>query len=96
MLLRPLTLFVAAAAMFAATPGPNTPAPTFAKDIAPILQEKCQDCHRANAMAPMSLITYEETRPWAKDIRRRVLERSMPPWFIDKTVGIQHSRTTFR
>ncbi len=76
--------------MFAATPGPNTPAPTFAKDIAPILQEKCQDCHRANAMAPMSLITYEETRPWAKDIRRRVLERSMPPWFIDKTVGIQH------
>ncbi len=84
-------LFLAATATaFAATPGPATPAPTFSKDIVPILQNKCQDCHRANSMAPMSLITYEETRPWAKDIKRRVLERSMPPWFIDKTVGIQH------
>jgi hypothetical protein len=63
---------------------------TFAKDIAPILQEKCQTCHRAGAIAPMSLITYQETRPWAKDIKQRVLKRTMPPWFLDKTVGIQH------
>jgi hypothetical protein len=63
---------------------------TFTKDVAPILQEKCQICHQAGAIAPMSLITYEETRPWAKDIKQRVLKRTMPPWFIDKTVGIQH------
>jgi hypothetical protein len=83
-------LILTATAALAATPAANSPAPSFSKDIVPILQEKCQDCHRANSMAPMSLITYQETRPWAKDIRRRVLDRSMPPWFIDKTVGIQH------
>jgi len=68
----------------------NTKAPTFAKDVAPILQEKCQACHRAGSMAPMSLVTYEETRPWVKDIKQRVVARNMPPWHIDKTVGIQH------
>ena len=62
---------------------------TFAKDIAPIFQEKCQDCHRNGSMAPMSLVTYEETRPWAKSIRQRVVTRQMPPWHIDKTVGVQ-------
>ncbi|HEY7388795.1 MAG TPA: cytochrome c, partial [Bryobacteraceae bacterium] len=62
---------------------------TFTKDVAPILQAKCQDCHRKGSMAPMSLVTYEETRPWAKDIRQRVITRNMPPWHIDKTVGIQ-------
>jgi hypothetical protein len=62
---------------------------TFAKDIAPILQAKCQDCHRAGSMAPMSLVTYEETRPWAKAIRQRVMTRQMPPWHIDPTVGVQ-------
>jgi hypothetical protein len=62
---------------------------TFAKDIAPILQEKYQDCHRNGSMAPMSLVTYEETRPWAKSIRQRVIARQMPPWHIDKTVGVQ-------
>jgi hypothetical protein len=62
---------------------------TFAKDIAPILQEKCQSCHRAGSMAPMSLLTYEQVRPWAKSIKERVVSRSMPPWHLDKTVGIQ-------
>src|SRR5437660_11740572 len=62
---------------------------TFAKDVAPILQEKCQECHRKNSMAPMSLVTYEETRPWAKSIRQRVITRQMPPWHIDQTVGVQ-------
>jgi len=62
---------------------------TFTKDIAPIFQEKCQACHRADSMAPMSLVTYEEARPWAKAIRERVITRQMPPWHIDKTVGIQ-------
>ena len=62
---------------------------TFAKDVAPIFQEKCQECHRAGTAAPMSLVTYEETRPWAKAIRQRVITRNMPPWHIDKAVGIQ-------
>jgi hypothetical protein len=63
---------------------------TFTRDVAPILQEKCQDCHRKGTAAPMSLVTYEETRPWAKSIRQRVITRNMPPWHIDQTVGIQH------
>jgi hypothetical protein len=67
----------------------NKPA-TFAKDIAPIFQEKCQDCHRKDSMAPMSLVTYEETRPWARSIKERVVTHQMPPWHLDKTVGIQH------
>jgi len=63
---------------------------TFAKDVAPILQAKCQDCHRPGTVAPMSLLTYQETRPWAKSIRERVITRQMPPWHIDRTVGVQH------
>jgi hypothetical protein len=63
--------------------------PTFAKDIAKIFQEKCEECHRKGTAAPMSLVTYQEVRPWAKAIRERVVTRNMPPWHIDKTVGIQ-------
>ena len=66
---------------------------TFTKDIAPILQRSCQSCHRPNSLAPMSLLTYEETRPWAKSIKARTLLRNrqgvMPPWYIEKSVGIQ-------
>ena len=65
------------------------PAPTFAKDIAPILQDKCQACHQPNSIAPMSLITYEETRPWARSIKNRVETHQMPPWHIDRSVGVQ-------
>jgi hypothetical protein len=63
--------------------------PTFAKDIAPIFQDKCEVCHRGDSIAPMSLVTYEESRPWARSIRARVAAGQMPPWHIDKTVGIQ-------
>src|ERR1700722_13058702 len=62
---------------------------TFTKDVAPIFQQKCETCHRPNNMAPMSLQTYEEARPWAKSIAARGGSRQMPPWHIDKTVGIQ-------
>ena len=66
---------------------------TFTKDIAPILQRSCQTCHRPNSVAPMSLITYEDVRPWARSIKLRtgLANRMgvMPPWFIDKHVGIQ-------
>jgi hypothetical protein len=62
---------------------------TFTKDIAPVFQEKCEECHRKGTNAPMSLRTYDEVRPWAKSIRQRVATRNMPPWHLDKTVGIQ-------
>jgi hypothetical protein len=75
--------------VFAADAGAAA-AVTFTRDVAPILQEKCQECHRKGTAAPMALVTYEETRPWAKSIRQRVLTRNMPPWHIDQTVGIQH------
>ena len=68
---------------------------TFTKDVAPILQEKCQNCHRAGQIAPMSLVSYEETRPWAKAIKERVVTRNMPPWHLDKTVGIQQFQNDF-
>jgi hypothetical protein len=68
----------------------NLPAkPTFTKDIAPIFQEKCEACHRPDSIAPMSLINFEDVRPWARSIKTRVEMRQMPPWHIDKTVGIQ-------
>ena len=72
---------------------------TFSKDIAPILQRSCQNCHQPNSVAPMSLITYQETRPWAKSIKQRVSIRdkrgTMPPWYIEKNVGIQHYKNDY-
>ncbi|MEQ1907645.1 MAG: cytochrome c [Vicinamibacterales bacterium] len=62
---------------------------TFSKDVAPILQAKCQSCHEPGSIGPMSLMTFQEARPWAKSIRARVSTRQMPPWHIDKSVGIQ-------
>jgi hypothetical protein len=68
---------------------PASPA-TFTKDVAPIFQEKCQDCHRKGSMAPMSLVTYEGRGRGLRPFKKRVIKRQMPPWHIDKTVGIQH------
>ena len=62
---------------------------TFTRDVAPILQRSCQVCHRPGSVAPMSLLTYEDARPWARSIRQKVVARTMPPWTIDRTVGIQ-------
>ncbi len=61
---------------------------TYSKDVAPIFQEKCQQCHQPNSIAPMSLITFENARPWAKSIKQRVITRQMPPWHIDPSVGV--------
>src|SRR5215472_3925682 len=63
---------------------------TFTKDVAPILQSRCQVCHRPDTFAPMSLLTYEDARPWAKSIKQKVVAREMPPWYIDKNVGVRH------
>uniref|UniRef100_Q020C4 Thiol-disulfide isomerase n=1 Tax=Solibacter usitatus (strain Ellin6076) TaxID=234267 RepID=Q020C4_SOLUE len=60
---------------------------TFTKDVAPILQARCQTCHRPGEAAPMSLLTYQEARPWAKAIKEAVLLKRMPPWFADSSVG---------
>jgi hypothetical protein len=76
-----------AASAFAQTTPAN--APTFSKDIAPILQAKCQACHQPGSIAPMSLITFAESRPWARSIKNRVSTRQMPPWHIDQSVGVQ-------
>ena len=62
-------------------------APTFYKDVLPVLQNRCQECHRPGEAAPMSLLTYKDTRPWAKAIREAAITRKMPPWFADSRFG---------
>jgi mono/diheme cytochrome c family protein len=61
--------------------------PTFHKSVEPILQARCQGCHRPGEVAPMSFLTYGETRPWAKAIRAAVVQKKMPPWFADPHYG---------
>src|ERR1700686_4413891 len=63
------------------------PTPTFNKEVLPILQKRCQDCHRPGEAVPMALIGYQEARPWAKAIRQAVITRKMPPWFADPHYG---------
>src|SRR5262245_96905 len=60
---------------------------TFAKDVLPVLQKNCQSCHRPGQIAPMSLLTYQEVRPWAKAIKAAVATRKMPPWSADPSYG---------
>src|ERR1043165_7149745 len=75
---------LAAAAM--AAPSSSSPV-TFNKDVLPVLQKQCQTCHRPGEVAPMSFLTYKETRPWAKAIKTAVLTKKMPPWFADPQYG---------
>ena len=63
--------------------------PTFVSDVAPILYRSCVKCHRTGQIAPMSLITYQEVRPWARSIKNKVETRAMPPWHLDRRIGIQ-------
>lgn len=65
---------------------PNTTV-TFYKEVLPVLQKDCQSCHRPGEAAPMSFLTYESTRPWAKAIKTAVISKNMPPWFADPHVG---------
>src|ERR1700687_6158010 len=67
----------------ASNPATNTSKVTFTKDVAPIVQQNCQSCHRPGEGTPFSLLTYEEARPWAKAMKRMVQQREMPPWFED-------------
>src|SRR5215470_4890319 len=97
---RLLTVFCVASAIGVAVPltghaqqGAATREVTFAKHIAPILQRSCQNCHRPDGVAPMSLVTYEDVRPYARAIKQRTSigphRGVMPPWYIEKNVGIQ-------
>ena len=61
---------------------------TYSKDVAPILNNNCVTCHRPGEIAPMSLMSYKEVRPWAKAIREQVVKRVMPPWFADPKYGV--------
>src|SRR5688572_13847540 len=60
---------------------------SFSKDVLPILQKNCQSCHRPGQIAPMSLVTFRETRPWARSMKAKVESRQMPPWFADPAHG---------
>jgi len=74
-----------AAAAFAASTGKSQP--TFYKDVLPFLQKNCQNCHRPGEAGPMSFLSYETTRPWAKAIKTAVATKKMPPWYADAHYG---------
>lgn len=74
----------ASAAPVAAGQPAGPPAPTFTRDVAPIFYQHCATCHRPGQIAPMSLLTYKDARPWSRSIRARVANRTMPPWFADE------------
>jgi len=80
-----LTLVGLAVVALAAAVDP-TPV-TFSKDVLPILQKNCQSCHRPGQVAPMSLLSYQDARPWARAIKNAVIQKKMPPWFADATYG---------
>src|SRR5215467_4568184 len=80
--------FLAAACAFAADTSTSSPESlTFNKDVLPILQKNCQMCHRPGQIAPMSFLTYQDVRPWAKAMKAAVASRKMPPWFADPHYG---------
>jgi hypothetical protein len=77
-----------AGAVFSST---SKAAVTFTRDVAPIFQKRCEECHHANGVAPMSLVTYEEVRPWARAIREKVINRTMPPFHATGAIGRYHA-----
>jgi len=82
---------VATGEQYASRRIPDKNAPTFTKDVAPIIFKNCAMCHRPGEIAPMSLLTYEDARPWAKAIRDEVSEHNMPPWHTDAPAGTFHN-----
>ncbi len=79
-----------------AQPAGDAHAVTFARDIAPIFQKNCQQCHRPGSIGPMSLTTYQEARPWARSIKQRVVLGEMPPYRYDRDIGIQALKDDLR
>ena len=80
-------LAVAGVAVCLAVPRAQTPAVTFNRDVAPILYKNCAACHRPGELAPMSLTTFKDARPWARALKTAVVTRSMPPWGADPKFG---------
>lgn len=76
-------LLIVGAASGAAAQTPAGAGPTFTKDVAPILNKNCVSCHRPGEIGPMSFLSYESTRPWARSIKDKVVKREMPPWAAD-------------
>ena len=76
---KPAPHFIAAAFAITLACATAQAAPTFNKDVLPILQKNCQECHRPNAIAPMSFMSYKESRPYARAIAKAVVARTMPP-----------------
>jgi hypothetical protein len=70
-----------------AAPQSTDAAPTFTRDVAPILYANCVTCHRAGEIAPMSLISYQEVRPWARAMTKQIADGAMPPWHADAPTG---------
>ena len=96
-----LSLSILASASFAASNAATNDRPTYHRDVLPILQENCQNCHRdgganlGGQIAPMAFTFYEETRPWAKAIARQVEARTMPPWHASpEQRGVFHNERT--
>src|SRR5713226_2462228 len=85
---------MAGVAALAADTSSSPASVTFNKDVLPILQKNCQSCHRPGQIAPMSFLTYESVRPWAKAMKAATASRKMPPWFASpKYVHIQNDPT---
>src|SRR5215813_7199811 len=84
-----MALAIASTGATAQQAAPTQAQVTYTKDVAPIFYRSCVRCHRPDEIAPMSLLTYNDARPWARAIKERVSKREMPPWFLDKTLGIQ-------
>jgi hypothetical protein len=68
---------------------PRGPSVTFSKDVAPIFQQKCQVCHQPNSIAPMTLVNYGDAKRFASAIKTKVAARVMPPWHVDKNIGVR-------
>jgi hypothetical protein len=82
-----VTIAAGAAGTASSGPAPAPAAPTFTRDVAPILYANCTTCHRTGEIAPMPLVSYQDARPWAKSIRAKVMAREMPPWGADPKHG---------
>lgn len=80
-------LAIAAAVFPLDTAGQSTPDVTFSRDVAPIMFAKCASCHRPGEVAPFSLLSFRDARPWARAIRQQVAQRNMPPWKADPHFG---------
>src|SRR5215467_6388624 len=84
--------------MVAAAPATIAPTVTYYRDVLPILQDHCQSCHRHGQAAPISFMTYRETRPWAESMKFVVLGRRMPPWNSNQPIvpAADHNKLTQR